>query len=329
MKKAYFYIDDIIWVFRDITRQKPKKLFDNPFLGMLKNAHDKYISLARYLESHGIEADMYPQGSFALGTAVAYGVSALGVALFDWRFAFVVFAILLLISLGVFCIVVYRAKQHFGTAYQDTISNSIDEQALQEPVSRKRLVTILAFILVADLLVCSLYYGTINWVPNLLKEVHGVDQTYSLLITILVPISTLPGPVIANFGTEKTGKAYFISSIFFAVCTVCMLTMIFLYEANIIIALVCSLISLFFNRGIFNLLSGYLPFKLNRVISASKSAMMINAIACVGAAAIPFITGLIIDKLGWTAYYICMFALAAVTTVMFILGTKYSKKLLP
>lgn len=37
---------------------------------MYKNAHDKYISLTRYLESHGIEADMYPQGSFALGTVV-------------------------------------------------------------------------------------------------------------------------------------------------------------------------------------------------------------------------------------------------------------------
>ncbi len=42
MKKAYFYIDDTIWVLRDITRQKPASLFDNPFLKMLKEAHDKY-----------------------------------------------------------------------------------------------------------------------------------------------------------------------------------------------------------------------------------------------------------------------------------------------
>ena len=42
MKKAYFYIDDTIWVLRDITRQKPKTLFDNPFMNMLKTAHDKY-----------------------------------------------------------------------------------------------------------------------------------------------------------------------------------------------------------------------------------------------------------------------------------------------
>lgn len=42
MKKAYFYIDDTIWVLRDITRQKPKTLFDNPFMNMLKTAHDRY-----------------------------------------------------------------------------------------------------------------------------------------------------------------------------------------------------------------------------------------------------------------------------------------------
>lgn len=42
MKKAYFYIDDTIWVLRDITRQRPASLFDNSFMKMLKDAHDKY-----------------------------------------------------------------------------------------------------------------------------------------------------------------------------------------------------------------------------------------------------------------------------------------------
>ena len=43
MKKlAQFYIDDVIFVFRDITKQKPKSIFDHPFLKELKGAHDKY-----------------------------------------------------------------------------------------------------------------------------------------------------------------------------------------------------------------------------------------------------------------------------------------------
>ena len=41
-KKAAMYVDDVIWIFRDLTRQRPKSLFDNPYLAMLKKAHDQY-----------------------------------------------------------------------------------------------------------------------------------------------------------------------------------------------------------------------------------------------------------------------------------------------
>ena len=41
-KKAFFYIDDVIWVFRDLTRQRPQSIFDHHFLKPLKEAHDKY-----------------------------------------------------------------------------------------------------------------------------------------------------------------------------------------------------------------------------------------------------------------------------------------------
>ena len=41
-KRVMFYIDDVVWLFRDLARQKPARLFDNPFLKVLKEAHDKY-----------------------------------------------------------------------------------------------------------------------------------------------------------------------------------------------------------------------------------------------------------------------------------------------
>ena len=41
-KKAYFFIDDTIWAFRDIARQKSASIFDQPFLALMKEAHDKY-----------------------------------------------------------------------------------------------------------------------------------------------------------------------------------------------------------------------------------------------------------------------------------------------
>jgi len=41
-KAASFFIDDAIWFLRDLTRQRPAKLFDNPFLAVLRECHDKY-----------------------------------------------------------------------------------------------------------------------------------------------------------------------------------------------------------------------------------------------------------------------------------------------
>lgn len=42
MKTTYFYIDDVIWCLRDVTQKRPKSLFDDPYFGMLKKAHDDY-----------------------------------------------------------------------------------------------------------------------------------------------------------------------------------------------------------------------------------------------------------------------------------------------
>jgi len=39
---ASFFIDDVIWVMRDLTRQRPNSLFDNPFLAAMKAAHDRF-----------------------------------------------------------------------------------------------------------------------------------------------------------------------------------------------------------------------------------------------------------------------------------------------
>jgi len=41
-KLAHFFIDDTIWLMRDLTRQRPASMFDNPFLHMLKTAHERY-----------------------------------------------------------------------------------------------------------------------------------------------------------------------------------------------------------------------------------------------------------------------------------------------
>lgn len=43
MKKySTFVIDDVIWLFRDLTRGNYTSIFEHPFIKMLKEAHEKY-----------------------------------------------------------------------------------------------------------------------------------------------------------------------------------------------------------------------------------------------------------------------------------------------
>ena len=41
-RKASFFIDDTIWVLRDMTRTRPKSAFDTPLFKVLKEAHERY-----------------------------------------------------------------------------------------------------------------------------------------------------------------------------------------------------------------------------------------------------------------------------------------------
>lgn len=42
MNQYFFFIDDVIWPFRDLSRQRPASIFDHPFLGTLKRMNRQY-----------------------------------------------------------------------------------------------------------------------------------------------------------------------------------------------------------------------------------------------------------------------------------------------
>ena len=41
-KRVAAYVDDVIWCLRDLTRTKPKSVWDVPYFKMLKECHDRY-----------------------------------------------------------------------------------------------------------------------------------------------------------------------------------------------------------------------------------------------------------------------------------------------
>ena len=42
MKKAYFFVDDVIWCLRDVARERPESIFDQSYFKVLKKCHDEW-----------------------------------------------------------------------------------------------------------------------------------------------------------------------------------------------------------------------------------------------------------------------------------------------
>ena len=286
------------------------------FLG--KYLPDSWSAISSLIMSFGL----------ALGTALSYGVSAFFVAISDWRYTFLFFAIAMLITLVLFCVSLRVIDKKVGMredAFEKSFTEKHNELVVKQ-VPKRALSTLMAVIFVASLVSCSLYHGVLNWVPSLLKEVHGIDDSYSMLITILLPVGMMFGPVLATSTCEKYGHVFTVCGVFTAVCTAILLLLAFFYDLHLVLAIVLSLLSLFFIRGIVNTLAGYLPLKLKHVVNSGNNAMIINAASCFGAAAMPFITGLIMDKLGWQSYYFIMLGVCALLLLVFIIGAKSQNK---
>ena len=285
--------------------------------------------LGKYLpDSWSATSSLVMSFGLAIGTALSYGASAFFVAISDWRYTFLFFAVIMLITLVLFCLSLSVIDKKVGVR-EDTFEKSFTESRAElvvKQVPKRALSTLMTIIFLASLVSCSLYHGVLNWVPSLLKEVHNVDESYSLLITILLPVGMMFGPAVATSTCEKYGHVFTVCSVFTVICAAILLLLAFFYDLHIVVAIVLSLLLLFFIRGIVNTLAGYLPLKLKHVVNSGNNAMIINAASCFGAAAMPFITGLIMDKLGWQSYYFITLGVCVLLLVVFVIGVGSQKK---
>lgn len=278
--------------------------------------------LGKYLpDSWSSVASTVMSFSYVVGTAISYGGAAFFVAVLDWRYGFLFFSVLMLIALVIFIVAERCIKKRVGEREQtEAVEEAEHTHGMLEDMPKKSLSHFFIYFLTVSFLVCCFYYGVSNWMPNLLKEVFGVDESYSILITILMPVGMMFGPVEANRLCNKTGRVFLVSVGFIGIAVAIMLAMIFVYDLNIVLSIVLTIGSLFFLRGIVNLFVSYVPLRMKHVMDAGNSSMLVNAIMCFGAALMPFFTGWFMDNFGWRNYYILLLVMGIATTLSLVVG---------
>jgi cyanate permease len=190
-----------------------------------------------------------------------------------------------------------------------------DEDPLITLESKKKTTIFYIVYLIMVFLITSLYYCVMNYITSLLVEVHGLPQDVSIYVSVIAPIAIAFGPMMTITSCDHH-KDFIRQGLLFTliVLPVPVLLALF-YKANLLVALVLSVIFVVLANGIKAIGLSVMTFKMRKVMNAGAYSAISNAVASIAAGVTPTIIGKIIDSSGWAAAYWVTFAVCVVIAV--------------
>ena len=251
----------------------------------------------------------FMQGGFAIGNTVAYIISAIFVALGAWRVPYVFFGIVFLcatVFFGVVTAKVAKKYPHVKTHRENSVKELKETHEHDSELffnrglftfknnGQKALFYVLSVLY--SVIATALYYAVNNWVGNYLKEVFGFTDSVSIIISVVVPIMSFFGPIMA-IAYSKKHKNYIKSSVLFALIPLIAAgIMIFAYDFNAVIAVIVVAAFIVGTKMLTGLQS-VATFDMRTELNTGSYTAMVNAAASVSAGIAPTIVGKIIEDL--------------------------------
>jgi len=255
---------------------------------------------------------------FAVGNIMAYAISSAFVAVTKWQDTFMFFAIVQLLMLVVFVNGESNAEKKVGARKVEGAQRE-DGGEKNNKASKKAGIVMIVVAAIMFFVTCNQYLLS-NWVPNLLTEVHGLPSSVSILITLFVPLGMVVGSIlIVNLCSH--GKEQFkVSLVMIAIAAVVVGILCFTYRANMIFALILSVVFVVCVRPISSLFGTYTTFRLGKIIEPARLSLIGNAFASIAAAVAPTLSGMVMDNFGWTVYYVSIFIFSIAALIVTYVG---------
>ena len=278
-------------------------------------------SLIRTLSENISKKDM-PKASMIMGTTVAtgtfliYALSALFVRL-DFKLSFflpaVVFACVAFVWLFSFSGIVQRAKAGCEEAEEKALpSNQPAPQAFNKSLLFLSIV-MLAIYGVATNLIKD---GLITWVPSILKEQYELDDSFSIILTLALPMVAIFANFFAIQLHKKISDYVLLSAVLFLVSgliiagVICGLSLNQFVLTLVGFAIVCFLVS-----ASNSVITSIFPLFMKGKVNSGLMAGILNGFCYLGSTLSSYGLGLVADKLGWSAVFWVLLSTCAVVCI--------------
>lgn len=250
----------------------------------------------------------------AIYGVLSYGLPAIFVGFGFWNVPFILLGIIFAVSVVVFFISAQNMKK-----YPPEISENKGKIISKENVPMYINVSTTSkkvkyFVVMALLsLFGNFMHGLLQqWLPSLLHEKFGMDLSYSILITLLVPLGLFAGSLVSVSLCEKYRNVFNVSMFITAIAIIVLAPMLFFYSVNIVLTIVCVVGFLAISNAGRVTFSSILSFKMRSHINTGSYLAFLNSIAAVVQAVAPPVGGAIIDSVGYGKLFALIVAIGIV-----------------
>ena len=282
------------------------------------------------IKSGGISRAIYTMSTtVAAGTALAYGISALSVALGNWRAAFYAAAVCLLLAACVWVVILTRIEQICAKGILEADDLPVRTAA---PAGTKHrissyIVIAMGFIGITAIANGFIKDGVNNWLPKLLHDEFGVRDSLSIILTLLLPIFSVLGSVLARRLYLRLGNHLLINGIFYGIAFVLSLGVFLLYPLRsvpltmiLFIGLACMM------AAINNVITGMFPLDNRDRMDSGLLAGLMDTLCYLGSTAAGLLLGVLSRRLGWISVLITLVVLALTAALISIVGKVVLKR---
>ena len=295
-------------------------------------------SLIRLL-SETLRAEYSPKVVVVMGTTVAagtfavYGLSALFVAMGNYRVIFYL-AAAILPAIALAWIFLYDKLTKACTAEkadEEVSSESGDEE--QTPKAKMGKVMVFSIVALGIFAVITnlVKDGLTTWVPAILKEQYGVPDSIGIILTLVMPLLALFGTSVAVALNKKIRDFVDLCGIAFAVIAVLTFCLTLAGEGTqgVVVTLACLAGVSLLTSATNNVITSMTPLYMKKQLNAGLLAGMMNGLCYVGSTLSAYGLGAFADGLGWNAVFTLLAALSLVcvaVSVVYLIVRKCSAK---
>lgn len=255
-----------------------------------------------------------------LGTLASYGVSLLTLAFLPWKYVFLSCGVIELF----FALIWFTGTRFVENTHPVHVENETDGKKQ----SGKALVKVLKLMATSGLFMvifAIMIQGTLKdsvtqWIPTFFSTRFQMTTTYSLLLTMILPIINVTGAYFASALYKKLHNEFKTSFVFFAASAV-LLCILPICRNNVWLSLLCM-------AGVTNcmfainvMLITMLPLRLGACGCVSTIGGILNAVAYIGCGALNIVAGFVLEKSNgsWDSLFTMWLVLAVTAGVITVI----------